>query len=112
MAKSYSPTSHGHNHFTEDDEDVKSFNGYEEYHKETDSYSKNESDLLYSRSFTFRQEIEELEWVVPHNMGKYGSVAVYNDLNEMVYPDIEIIDENSIKIIFGRPNSGIAIVHV
>ena len=96
----------------EDKEEVKSFRGCEEPAKYVDAYSKADADLLFSRSFTFIKETPASEWVIPHNMGKYGSVAVYNDLNEMVYPDIEIIDSNSIKIIFGRPNSGIAIVHV
>lgn len=96
----------------EDKEEVKSFRGCEEPAKYVDAYSKAQSDLLFSRSFTFTQVTEDDVWVVAHNMGKYGSVAVYNGLNEMVYPDIQIIDVNSIKIIFGRPTSGMAIIHI
>jgi hypothetical protein len=64
-----------------------------------------------------RQAIESIEWIVTHNLGTFPAISVFvnrptQDDNknqiEITPTDIIIVDSNIIKLVFNRPESGIA----
>lgn len=51
-----------------------------------------------SASFTHTQSIALAIWTVPHNLGRFPSVTVVNNLNQRIEPDVEYIDANTVRI--------------
>lgn len=63
------------------------------------------------------QVIERAEWTIVHNMGIYPIVTVFvnrplegnlDNQEEITPDDIVIVDDNTVKLVFSRPYSGIA----
>lgn len=62
--------------------------------------------------FTYRQTVENDEWVVEHNLGSNPAIQVFvdrpNGLLEIIPLEIEIVDANNTIIRFDRDETGIA----
>lgn len=59
-------------------------------------------------SFTFQQELASSVWTIPHNLNRKPSVTVYDNLNQIIYADVSYVDENTVRIVHGRPIIGSA----
>lgn len=46
------------------------------------------------------------EWLVTHNLGYKPSVKVIDSTGEVVIPDIEYVDDNTVRITFANPTFG------
>lgn len=60
----------------------------------------------FVQSFTWTQNIALAVWTIPHNMGKYPSVAVCDHVGNIVHPDISYIDNNTVQITHGSAFAG------
>lgn len=69
--------------------------------------------VLYNHT----QTIENSVWIVPHNLGTFPSISVFADRpltddatnrEEITPTDVQIINQNTLVLIFDRPRSGIA----
>lgn len=49
-------------------------------------------------TFTYEQGIASAVWTVQHNLNKYPSVTVVDSANNVIFPNVEYIDENTIRI--------------
>lgn len=67
--------------------------------------------------YNFSQPIEQSEWTITHNLGTYPSISVFvnrpveGDLTnqeEITPQDVVVVDQNTLRLIFDRPWSGIA----
>lgn len=52
-------------------------------------------------TYTWTQSISLAVWTIPHNLGRFPSVTVVDNLNNKIEPDIQYIDNNSLQIING-----------
>lgn len=59
--------------------------------------------------YVHEQMVPSAVWEVTHNMGKFPSVQVINNFNEVVVGDILFVDDLSVVISFAGPFSGKAI---
>jgi hypothetical protein len=54
----------------------------------------------------FTQGNASKTWTVTHNLGKFPQVTVIDNVGDMVYGDVQYIDQNTLKITFSMPISG------
>lgn len=68
--------------------------------------------ILGQNSYVHYQSTASSIWTVTHNFGYSGClVNTYDSNNEKVYPkDIELLDDNSLRIVFDKPISGYAVL--
>lgn len=59
-------------------------------------------------TFQYTQDVAATVWTVPHNLGRYPSVVVADNLGVVVIADVEYIDNNIVRITHGAPFSGVA----
>lgn len=52
-------------------------------------------------TYTWTQSISLAVWTIPHNLGRFPSVTVVDNLNNKVEPDILYLDNNSVQITHG-----------
>lgn len=52
-------------------------------------------------TYTWTQAIPLEVWTIPHNLGRFPSVTVVDNLNNKIEPDIQYIDNNTVQIING-----------
>lgn len=52
-------------------------------------------------TYTWTQSISLAVWTVPHNLGRFPSVTVVDNLNNKIEPDIQYLDNNNIQITHG-----------
>lgn len=45
-------------------------------------------------------------WVITHNLGKYPSVDIVDSGGNIVWPDIQYTDTNTVTVVFASPTSG------
>jgi hypothetical protein len=57
-------------------------------------------------SFIFTQETPSLMWIITHNMGRVPAVFVEDNLGNDISGVIEIIDSNSLRILFSSALAG------
>ena len=60
--------------------------------------------------YTHTQADAAYIWTVPHNLHKYPTVTVYNNLGEQIFPDVAVVDTNIIQISHAVPTQGTAIL--
>lgn len=60
------------------------------------------------RTHTHNQSPASDLWVINHNLSKYPSVDVFDSAGDQVEGDVRHIDENSLRITFTAPFSGVA----
>lgn len=60
------------------------------------------SDAHYKHSQNTNSDV----WVVQHNLKKYPSVTVVDSGNNVVYAEVQYIDENNLEIRFNGATSG------
>ncbi|MFM9902093.1 MAG: hypothetical protein ACKVOT_13865 [Polaromonas sp.] len=58
--------------------------------------------------YTHAQPIAMAVWTVPHNLDRYPSVVVTDNLGAVITPDVTYIDATTVQITHGRPLSGFA----
>lgn len=63
------------------------------------------------KNYIHNQNSPSSLWIINHNLFKYPSVTIVNELNEEVYGNIEYLSINSIKITFGNPETGKAFIN-
>lgn len=56
-------------------------------------------------AFEFEQPSPAAQWTITHNLGKYPAPAIQIN-NELVYADVEYVDDNTVVITFPEPYSG------
>ncbi|MCO5250689.1 MAG: hypothetical protein M9949_04620 [Candidatus Kapabacteria bacterium] len=56
--------------------------------------------------YTHEQTVASATWTVTHNMGKYPSVSVVDTGDNVIVPDVEYIDTNSLTILFSGATAG------
>ena len=61
-----------------------------------------------TNNFTFQQDLASSVWTIPHNLNRKPSVTVYDNLNQIVCADVSYVDENTVRIVHGRPIIGSA----
>lgn len=52
-------------------------------------------------TYVWTQSISLAVWTIPHNLGRFPSVTVVDNLNNKIEPDIQYIDNNNLQIING-----------
>ena len=62
----------------------------------------------YRSTFIFEQGIAADTWTITHNLNKYPSVTVVDSANNVIEPDVEYIDDNSVIVRFVGEMTGIA----
>jgi hypothetical protein len=50
-------------------------------------------------------------WTIPHNLNRYPTVTVVDNLNSKLEVDVTYVDSNIVQIIFGNPFSGKAYIN-
>ena len=67
--------------------------------------------------YNHEQSIARDEWIITHGLGTFPSVSVYvnipiegnlDNIEEIFPQDIEVIDDNTIKLVFDKPWAGLA----
>lgn len=61
-----------------------------------------------STTFTWTQSIPLSVWTIPHNLDKFPSASIVDNLGNLVYSDVIYVDRNIIQVIHGAPFSGCA----
>lgn len=59
-----------------------------------------------STTFTWTQSIALSVWTIPHNLNKFPSVSVVDNLGNVIYPDISYVDSNIVQITHGSAFAG------
>lgn len=54
--------------------------------------------LAKDAGFVYHSEIPQKTWSIAHNLGKYCSVTVVDDSKNVIYPDINYVNENEIQV--------------
>lgn len=67
--------------------------------------SKLSFDMYYSKSFT-----SDTLWTVNHNLNRYVGVDIYNINDEIIEGEIVRVNNNTVRIHFNSPTSGIVII--
>jgi hypothetical protein len=69
-------------------------------------------DRQQKQSHTHEQSTPAIEWVINHDLDRYPIVNVYSVVNGveiMVNPtEVQVLNMNSCKLVFGTPISGFA----
>lgn len=60
------------------------------------------------RTFVHSQSPASDLWTVNHNLSKYPSVDVFDSAGDQVDGEVRHINENSLRIVFSAPFSGVA----
>lgn len=61
-----------------------------------------------SDHLTWNQNVASALWVIPHGLGKFPSVTVFDSANTQVEGDVQHISNNELTITFGAAFSGTA----
>lgn len=59
-----------------------------------------------STTFTWTQSIPLSVWTIPHNLNKFPSISVVDNLGNVIYPDVSYVDSNSVQITHGSAFAG------
>lgn len=59
-----------------------------------------------STTFTWTQSIALSVWTIPHNLNKFPSVSVVDNLGNLIYPDVSYVDSNIVQITHGSAFAG------
>lgn len=59
-----------------------------------------------STTFTWTQTIALSVWTIPHNLNKYPSVSVVDNLGNLITPDISYVDSNIVQVTHGSAFAG------
>ena len=57
-------------------------------------------------SYTHTQSVAASVWTAPHNLGRWPSVSVVDNLGNQVEPDVFYVDANIVQIAHGAPMVG------
>jgi len=57
-------------------------------------------------TFTWTQSIALSVWTIPHNLNKFPSVTVVDNLGNLIYPDVSYVDSNTVQITHGSAFAG------
>lgn len=63
------------------------------------------------KHYKHTQYSSETEWLISHGLNKIPSVTCYDNSGNTVFATIEVLDDNTIKIKFGFPIKGTAILN-
>lgn len=69
------------------------------------------SNVVYDKLniFVYRFDIPAMEWIINHNMNTISFIeSIMDDNNNKIFANINVIDNNSIKILFTEPVAGTA----
>lgn len=61
---------------------------------------------LKSDSYVHTQVAANISWTIIHNLGKWPSVTIVDDGNNLVYGDVQYISNNELKVSFTGAFSG------
>lgn len=56
----------------------------------------------------FTQSSPDTVWSITHNLGKKPSITIMDDSGNMLIPDITYVDDNTVRLTFNTPMSGVA----
>lgn len=59
-------------------------------------------------TFTWTQSIPLSVWTIPHNLNKFPSISVVDNLGNLIYPDVSYVDSNTVQITHGSAFAGLA----
>lgn len=59
-----------------------------------------------SFGFTWNQTTPLVVWTIPHNLNKYPSVSVVDNLGNVVYSDVSYVDSNTVQVTYGSAFAG------
>lgn len=59
-----------------------------------------------STTFTWTQSIALSVWTIPHNLNKFPSVTVVDNLGNVVYSDVSYVDSNTVQVTYGSAFAG------
>lgn len=110
---------------------ISTYDKYSSLYKKSIEQVKNDIELMTSKVQTAEESLNTLfdnlnnyksnyehtqiqstdTWTIQHNLNKYPSVSVTDTGNNIVYGDIEYIDENNIVLKFSVPFSGKAFLN-
>lgn len=57
-------------------------------------------------TYTHTQSVAAAVWTVPHNLGRYPSITVVDNLGGQLYPDVRYIDTDIAQITHSVPLTG------
>lgn len=60
-------------------------------------------------NFVWTQTIPSATWTIAHNLNKYPSVVIIDDLNNLIIADVQFTDTNNVIITFALDSTGKAI---
>ena len=61
------------------------------------------------KNYSHIQDVPSTLWTVSHNLNKIPSVTILNNSGEEIYADINVINNNTIQILFTMSIAGKAI---
>ena len=59
-------------------------------------------------TYTWNQSIALSTWTIPHNLDRFPSVTVTDDLGRRVEPDVTYISNDIVQVTHGIPFAGVA----
>tara|TARA_R100000935_G_C2789684_1_gene145405 strand:+ start:575 stop:913 length:339 start_codon:yes stop_codon:yes gene_type:complete len=62
--------------------------------------------IVLENSFIFTQSIPETVWNITHGLGKFASVTVVSDSNQVMIGNTEYINANQVQLTFSAAFSG------
>lgn len=63
---------------------------------------------ISTTTYTFEQGIASNTWTINHGLGKFPSVVVVDSANNVIEPDVEYVNENSVIVRFVGEMTGVA----
>lgn len=57
-------------------------------------------------TFTYEQSVVSNTWVIEHNLGRKPSVTVVDTADNVIYPAVQYINENSCVVTFNAATKG------
>lgn len=57
-------------------------------------------------SFVYPQTVPAMVWTVPHNLNRWPSVTVVNNIGEKLIADVQYVDSNIIQVTHNAPTVG------
>ncbi|MEO1525801.1 MAG: hypothetical protein AAFX06_10205 [Planctomycetota bacterium] len=72
-------------------------------------------DITFSGSspgeYSHTQSVAATTWTISHGLSALSAeVTVYDDSGNLIYPDVRVVDVNTVEISFGIPSTGTALI--
>jgi len=62
--------------------------------------------IISDKTFVFEQAVSSDEWTITHNLGKHPSVTVVDTAENVIWPVVQYIDDNSCVVRFNAATKG------